>query len=283
LGELYPVVFSVESLLASKMRCLLQRRHIADLFDIVYATFISKELEVNRAELISVFFKTTIFGRSPGVAKGLFIDLPLEAIGRFWSDYIACPQQSWFSFEKGKECFLSLVNSLFTDQAIYERSPILFPSSLRNPIMEAGQTLTLLKLRYDNVSRFVEPYSLVFKIRKDGIAREYFYAYDRTGGLSSGPGIKAFLPDKVQSLENTDVSFEPRYEVELRKAGGAEIVERFKGRSGSRSSFSAWQAEYIIQCPYCLRRFKRRNYNTKLNPHQDRYGNPCPGRIGHRM
>ncbi len=273
----------LEELIATKMRCLLQRRHIADLFDIVYATFINNELEVDRSELLSVFFKTTIFGRSPGVAKGLFIDLPLEAIGRFWSDYIVCPQKSWFSFEKGKEYFLSLIENLIPDKAIHERSPILFPSSLRNPIMEAGQSFTLLRMGYDNIVRLVEPYSLAFKIRKDGIAREYFYAYDRTGGRSSGPGIKTFLPDKVQLIENTDRSFKPRYEVELRKAGGAEIVERFKGRPSLLGSSLPWRMENSIQCPYCSRIFKRKGFDTKLSPHKDNFGNPCPGRVGYRV
>ncbi len=55
----------------------------------------------------------------------------------------------------------------------------------------------------------VEPYELAFKIRKDGVAREYFYAYDTTEGRS-GPGPKIFVPGKVESIENTDVKFEPR-------------------------------------------------------------------------
>ncbi len=272
----------LEELLATKMRCLLQRRHIADLFDLAYATLLSQELEINRAELLSVFFKITIFGRSPGVAKGLFIDLPLEVLSRFWSNYIACPRKSRFSFEMAKNYLLSLVDSLIPDKAIHERSPIIFPSSLRNPIIEAGQVLTLLKLRYDGIMRLVEPYSLVFKMRQDGIAREYFYAYDTTGG-HSGPGIKAFLPGKVESIENTDQRFEPRFEVELSKAGGAEIAGRFEGHPGSRKNIYAGYPQYKIQCPYCLRSFKRSKYDTRLNPHQDRYGNQCLGRVGYLL
>ena len=263
------------------MRCLLQRRHIADLFDLAYATLLSQELEVNRSELLSVFFKITIFGKSPGVAKGLFIDLPLEALGRLWSNYIACPRKSWLSFETAKNYLLSLVDSLIPDQAIHERSTVIFSSSLRNPIMEAGHMLTLLRLGYDGIVRLVEPYSLVFKIRKDGIGREYFYAYDTTGGRSSGPGIKAFLPGKVESIENTDQRFTPRFDVELSKAGGAEIVGRFEGRSSLGRYTHTQLLMYEIQCPYCLRKFKRKEFDNKLKQHRDRYGNLCPGRIGY--
>lgn len=270
----------LEELLASKMRCLLQRRHIADLFDLVYVTLINRDLDVDRAELLSVFFRITIFGRSPGVAKALFLDLPFEALRGFWAEYIDCPSQSRFPFETARDHLLSLIATLIPDQAIRDRSPILFPSSIRNPIMEAGQTLTLLRLKYDGVSRLVEPYSLVFKIRKDGIAREYLYVYDTTGGRS-GPGIKAFLPGKVESIENTDQIFEPRAEVELRKAGGAEIVDRFRGHPGPRSGAFVWGTDHNIQCPYCLRTFKRKGFDNRLRPHQDRFGNPCPGRIGH--
>jgi len=270
----------LEELLASKMRCLLQRRHVADFFDLVYATVINKELQVNKSELLSVFFKITIFGNSPGVAKGLFIDLPLEALGRLWSDHIACPKKSWFSFKTAKEHFLSLINSLIPNQPVRERSQILFPSILRNPIMEAGQTLTLLKLGYDGIIRLVEPYSLIFKVRKDGVAREYFYAYDTTGSYTSGKGLKSFVPGKVESAENTAQTFKPRFEVELKKAGGSEIVERFKGQTSIYGTSNIWHIEHEVECPYCLKRFKRKEYDSKLRSHKDRFGNLCPGRRG---
>jgi hypothetical protein len=50
-------------------------------------------------------------------------------------------------------------------------------------------------------------------------AREYFHAYDRTGGRSGRPSIKSFFPEKIQSLENLEEPFEPRYPIELTKDG----------------------------------------------------------------
>jgi predicted nucleotidyltransferase component of viral defense system len=64
----------LEEQLASKMKCLLQRRHLADLFDFVFSTMIHPDFELNRGEVISTFFRKTIFGRSPCVAKGQFLD-----------------------------------------------------------------------------------------------------------------------------------------------------------------------------------------------------------------
>jgi predicted nucleotidyltransferase component of viral defense system len=294
----------LEEILATKMRCLLQRKHIADLFDLVYVSIIAPEIDIDRSELISTFFKITIFERSPSVAKGLFIDLPLESISKFWSKYIVCPAAYFFDFEKAKQNFLNLINELIPGQASHDRSPIFFPSSLRNPILEAADSMTMLKLLYSGVERLVEPYELVFKIKKNGQAREYFYAYDTVGGRSSKPGLKTFVSDGVQFLENTDIRFEPRFPVEISKSGGAETVSKFKSKSGlqikkprrsqkTKSIRTTWnknrtswgknpfQVKYKVECPFCGKKFTRTTMNTKLNPHKDKFGNPCHGRTGY--
>jgi hypothetical protein len=282
------------------MRCLLQRKHIADLFDLVYATIISPEIEISRTELLSTFFKITIFGREPSVVKGLFIDLPLMALGNVWEKYIACPVATFFDFERAKSSFFNLINELIPQQATRDFSQIFFPSSLRNPILTAAESMTLLKLRYSGIDRLVEPYELAFKIRQDGVAREYFYAYDTTGRSASGTGIKAFVSGKVESIENTDQEFKPRLPMEIAKAGGSEIVSRFEGRGRSQSFFSkpprrgsptprirksynpySYSQQYKIQCPICGKKFNRKNFgDIKLNRHKDRYGNSCYGTVG---
>ena len=267
------------------MRCLLQRRHIADLFDLVFATLITGQTEVNRAELLSTFFKITIFQADPGVAKGLFTELPLEPFRGFWRQFIACPARSWFSFDAAKKHLLGLIDTMIPGRAVHERSPVFFPSALRNPIMAAAESLTLLRMGYDGLVRLVEPYSLEFKVRKRGTASEYLSAYDTTGGHSSGPGRKWFLPGKVESMENTDLTFEPRFEIELRKAGGSEITSRFEGRPRKRVWSTGWarRAEYIFECPYCFRRFKHKGTSAKLRRHKNQFGYPCYGRTGHRV
>ena len=290
----------LEEILATKMRCLLQRKHIADLFDLVYATIIASEIKIDRKALISTFYKITIFRSNPSVVKGLFVDLPIKALSNVWIKYISCPAATFFDFDRAKDAFLDLVEELIPGPATRDYSRTFFPSALRNPILAAADTMTLLKLTYSGVERLVEPYELAFKIRKDGQAREYFYAYDTTGGSSSPPGIKAFLPGRVQKVENTDQKFDPRMSMEISKAGGAESVSHFKSKAGHRSiiprvssrkprtrsrsyfSPSAYSLTYKIQCPFCGKKFSRkRPGDTKLNPHKDRYGNRCFGRIGY--
>ena len=283
----------LEELLASKLKCLLQRRHSADLYDYVYSVFINKFLDISRSEILQVFFKKTIYERSPGVVRGLLLDLPFEAIRRFWDKYIVTPSQTTIIFDQAVEWFKQEITELFPLSSRDEVPLLFFPSHLRNPIMEAGSSMTLLKVTYDGIQRLVEPYSLKYKVRKDGVGREYFYAYDRIGG-QSGPGIKAFVSNKVESIENTSETFEPRFLVELSKAGefadktyfGSTPPEQRSIRQRTRRQTKRHRVSYgtefvyIIKCPYCNKQFRRKNYTTTLNPHKDKFGNRCFGRIG---
>ena len=152
--------------------------------------------------------------------------------------------------------------------------------------MDAASNLTLLELVYDGIPRSVEPYSLVFKRRKtDGFGQEYFYGYDRTGGRASGPGLKTFLHPKIQGITNTTTTFEPRFRVELSKAG------EFAGKTYFGSAFgtairsygrprTATSRIYIVECSYCGKRFPRKKYSTRIRVHKDKYGNSCFGRSG---
>lgn len=281
----------LEELLATKLKCLLQRRHIADLYDYVHAIFINKELEVSRAEVASTFLRKTIFGRSPRVVSGLLIGLPLQALKEFWNKYLVCPLPSVVSFEEAQSSFIQSVKELFGEAIPQYGRSLFFPAEFRNPIIAAGSDLTLLAVTYDGIRRIVEPYSLVYKQRQDGHGEEYFYCWDRTGGRSSGPGIKTFVSSRVQALEPTGEKFEPRFVVELSKAGeygdktyfGKPFSVRRASARPRRTRTQSWPSgiTYVIECGYCGKRFKRSRYDTALNPHKDQYGNPCFGRVGH--
>lgn len=159
-----------------------------------------------------------------------------------------------------------------------------FPAEHRATILTAGTDRTLLRLLYDGASRVIEPYKLVFKRPQGQPAREYFYAYDRTGGRS-GPGTKSFFPEKIQSLENIGGPFEPRYPIELTKDGavyGGTFVSPFPTvpRRSSRSRRRAQPKPYRVTCSFCGRTFPRAKPTTRLNAHNNTYGSPCPGRAG---
>jgi hypothetical protein len=197
---------------------------------------------------------------------------------------------------------LSIYESIYDILALAEPRPAhaggswgaampFYSAGFRDIIMEGGRGQRLLRFVYDGHERLMEPYSLSFKRRKDGGGREYFYAWDRSGGSSGQTGIKSFTADKVQSVSLTEDTFDPRYPIELAKSENGYFGKAFSGSPGTRVSRpltrkrrrtpSGYGMNYTIECPYCGKRFKRTSYDTKLNEHKDKYGNRCFGRIGH--
>ena len=123
-------------------------------------------------------------------------------------------------FDDAVQRFQSIINEFFAAYPITGRPAFAyFPSHLRTPIMQAGAERRLMRLTYDGVRREVEPYSLAYKQRADGHREEYLYVDDRTGGRTSGPGIKSLFNHKIQDLQVLDEVFEPRHPINLAKAG----------------------------------------------------------------
>ena len=278
----------LEEALADKLKCLLQRRYCYDLFDLVYGAFMSRDIEIDRAEVMRVFMQKTIFGGSPGAAKNLLLDLPLDLFKGYWGK-VLCPAASRFSFDDAVEKLRAGIEDLFAPIDLRTHLQAAFyPSRLRNPILQAGSERKLMRMTYNGATRIVEPYSLAFKRRQDGVAQEYLYVWDRTGGRS-GPGMKSMLHYGVQTLDLLDETFEPRYPVELAKAGDSSRGGYFSqqmfvsGRSRARParSLSRTGIVYVIQCSYCGKQFRRQSNSTRLNKHKDRYGNQCYGRAGY--
>ena len=277
----------LEEALADKLKCLLQRRYCYDLFDLVYGTFISRDIEVDRTEMMSVFLRKTIFGNSPLAAKDLLLNLPLDLFRGYWSK-VVCPAASRMTFDHAVEALRDGLEALFAPLSHGQQLQAAFyPATLRNPILQAGSEQRLLRITYEGVTRETEPYALTFKRRSDGVAQEYLYVWDRTGGRS-GPGIKALFHWKIQHLEITEQSFEPRFPVELSKAGdssaagyfSAQRVRRGTSTSRRRSRVRGGGLVYVIRCAYCGKDFRRSTRTTRLNKHKDRYGNQCYGRVG---
>ena len=234
--------------------------------------FFQKALNISCREVLTTFLKQTIYEPEPMIARNLLLELPFQAIRGFWNEFLVCPKLSLFSFDDAEGWFktvvteiFSLVDPQFAYAGIVGRSSLnYFPSAFRDEIMEAARLHRLLRFVYDGLERRVEPYALAFKRRRDGFAREYFYAWDLTGGRSGEVGIKAYTADKVQSVEIAEETFEPRFPIELAKSGGyfgkayfsGSGVGTFASRRAPRRSIG-FSMEYTVECPYCNKRFKR--------------------------
>ncbi|HEU5425188.1 MAG TPA: nucleotidyl transferase AbiEii/AbiGii toxin family protein [Nitrolancea sp.] len=280
----------LEEVLADKLKCLLQRRRSHDLYDLVHALFINTKVAIDRKAIIETFLGKTIFKPSPPALRDLLLEVPFEVFRDYWRKAIACPEGSHLPFDSAVDHFRQEIPALFAPFSYGEHASVaFFPARLRNPILEAGSGWKVLRVEYDGVTRLVEPYSLVFKRRMDGHGQEYLYVYDRTGGRSSGPDIKSFVHSKLTRVEVTDEQFQPRFEVELSKAG--EFGDRsYFGRpfgGGTRAAGQVRRAlsfsgmTYRIRCPFCNKTFRRKTmFDARLNAHKNEYGFPCSGTIG---
>lgn len=295
---------ALEELLANKLKCLLQRRHSFDLYDLVYAMFFDRSIEVDRSVVVSTFLRKTIFERSPGAARAILLGLPLTIMRAAFDKYVAAPVSSRFSFDDAVSAFANVIQSFFEGFSSTDRFQYaFFGPQHRNTIMEAGAAKRLLRLRYHGRDRVIEPYALAYKraIGKD--PAEYFYAYDRSQH-GKGPSIKTFLSHGVEALELLDETFEPQYEIELSKAGEpldrthfgksfGDNLRRAAARRGGTaprggrhigrriSTRSPFGISIRVKCPYCEKVFSRSGYDLKLNAHKDRNGFRCLGRVGY--
>ena len=218
----------LEELLASKLLALIHRVHSPDLYDFVYSVFFQNDLPIDRLLVVQTFLRKTIHEGAPGVARDLLLGISFDTFRNFWDRYLIRPRTSLFSFENAEEQFRNIIESFFglltgesrgTAGGIFREGYLThYSSKQRNLIMEAGRTQTLLEIHYDGLTRMVEPYSLAYKVRKDGVGREYFYGYCVQGGRTGGEGIRSYTQDKMASIKLTDQKFEPRFPIELTKS-----------------------------------------------------------------
>lgn len=222
----------LEEILASKLNATLQRRKVSDLFDLIFSIIINNDYNLSRQEVITTFLKKTIYESIPNNAKDLLLNVPIEEYRPFWKQLIA-PIFTIFDFDRAVVGFQDMVNVLFSllpapgfvvpSRGGYgrvtsgvERISVAnyFPSDERNIIISAGRSQKMISMEYDGAERLIEPYAFEYRI-KDGISMEYFWGWDTSGGNSGNIGIKMFKYEKIQSVEPTDYSFDPRFEIAL--------------------------------------------------------------------
>ncbi|MEI7890554.1 MAG: nucleotidyl transferase AbiEii/AbiGii toxin family protein [bacterium] len=285
----------LEEIIATKLKCLLQRQHAPDLFDYVYSIKLLGG-ELNKEEVVKTFVQKTIFERNPHVLKNILRETPFDYFKEYWCKTVICAKQFIFEVEEAIEIFIADMETLF---GIYPDNGYAqfayFEPELRIPIMKAGREQTLLKICYKGENRIIEPYSLKYLQRKDGTEREYFYVYNRSGG-SNQPGIRCFVPENIESIENTEEKFDPQFQIELSKAGETPenpyLFDPNKPtpaprqrtysphgvkRSPRRTSFGI---RYVYQCSFCGRKFTKTTFDGNLREHKDKNGHRCGGRYG---
>lgn len=289
----------LEEIIGTKLKCILQREHPPDLFDYVYTLFFNNKFAINKGEIVSVFLKKTIFEPSPGVAKNILLNLPMDFFRSFWSRNIVCAKDVLFDVDLAITKFREGIGDIFSiyPDVSYADS-YFFPAHYRNSIMQAGRNQTLLKMTYKNRERIVEPYALKYKEAQGKPPREYLFVYEISGGSKDEPGIRSYISENIQSIENTDIKFIVRdgYEIELCKAG-EPIKDKYftdndrikvpkwrKSRvSDSRKILSTYYGgpKYTYQCSSCLKKIVKKTMDSTIGSHKNKYGGECYGRYGY--
>ena len=275
----------LEEIIATKLKCLMQRQHPPDLYDYAYTI---KRLggELNKKEVVGALIRKTIFSRNPAILKRILLKTAFDYFRETWEKSLVCAKQFMMKVDDAITALSSDLDVLFEGYADngYTRFAY-FDANLRAPIMHAARTQTLLRIHYKGDERLIEPYSLKYQQRRDGVEREYLFAYKLSGGESE-PGIKRFVAEHMQAIETTETTFAPRFPIELSKAG--EMPEdRYlfdpnkplrSPRRTSRGRSSG--PKYIFRCSICGRKFTKRTFDASLGSHKSKNGYPCYGSFG---
>lgn len=208
------VTYSLEEVLAEKLRSWIQRTRPRDLFDVV-KIIQSSAIPINKRQILSAFFSKTLFKNIPMASKEeMMFDGKFKAIEQSWSDSIICPKNAIILVGNAIVLFRDFIEALFVPSALqalgfsggagsYEYN---VRSGFREVIIEAGKARKLLRLKYSGKDRDVEPYSFRFKKGK-----ECFFGFDRTRSQT----IKNFHLSSIQGVSIIPTQFIPRWVVEF--------------------------------------------------------------------
>ncbi|HMN05910.1 MAG TPA: nucleotidyl transferase AbiEii/AbiGii toxin family protein [Flavobacteriales bacterium] len=139
-----------------------------------------------------------------------------------------------------------------------------------------------IELAYGGKKRLIEPYALRQTVDDNMI----LMAVKHDTGEP-----RSYRLDRIEGALISNVPFTPQYTVELGGSGsfriqptvlrGASSYSGFLGGS-TRTGAPKGRAKrrHIYRCPSCNREFPHSTRNRKLNPHKDRHGQPCRGRMG---
>jgi predicted nucleotidyltransferase component of viral defense system len=214
------LTYSLEEVLAEKLRSWIQRTRARDLFDVV-KIIQSGKIPISKSQILSTFLQKTIFKQIPTAGRDeMLLDSKFSTIENHWSQSIVCSATAIILAANAITLFKDFVIALFHPEilgaigvAVRPTSRYLYNigSGIRETIIQAGRARQLIRMRYDGKDRDIEPYSFRYKMTKEGYGAEYFYGFDRTRGNT----IKSFLIHKIERASILPQNYLPRWYVEF--------------------------------------------------------------------
>jgi|SRR5882724_921667 len=147
----------------------------------------------------------------------------------------------------------------------------------------AGANRLMIEFAYDGTRRLVEPYSL----RRSSAGNLLLYGWER-----GSTHIKAFNIAKMSAVRSTNIAFQPRYRVEFTSSGPLSMplaaapmpqVSYLEHRPQQRRRRHPTTSGliYVFVCPYCQIQFRHSKNDSTLRKHKAPDGPwDCPGRRG---
>ena len=142
----------------------------------------------------------------------------------------------------------------------------------------------------ERTSPTIEPYSVRRTLASDLLP---------FGVKTDSGDIRSYRVDRIRAATVTRLAFRPRYAIELTASGplSAPAIERpqstlprlsspytpdvrIPSRAPAARPKRGFGVSYTFACTVCGKIFKRSAYDATLNPHKNKQGPPCLGRVG---
>lgn len=289
--------YQYEEVFAEKVRALAQRLRSRDLYDVIHL-YRRLDLNPNRKVVYSTLeSKCTLRGMKIPTVEFIethenrkFLESEWETqlkhqipiLPNFDSFLDELPAAlDWISGAK-LEVLETLVPSEAGEQEgevrteavrnIVQPGPL---TSYLDRIRFAAANRLVVRLGYNDELRDIEPYALARSSDGNLLLR----------AIRSNSGEpRTYRWDRIDSVEVTNKTFTPQYQVEITSAGYLPIHQLSRKASTPRSSHRAYATKtgptYIFRCPICSKTFRRKTMDSRLNEHKNKSGYRCGGRAG---
>lgn len=304
-GGISVLCYPFEELFAEKIRALAERERPRDLYDVIHLYRHSKK-EVDRPVLVQTLtakcdFKRIAlptFDRLAGSPYNTELrsewenmlghQLPvLPPFEQFWAEL---PDVFGWLYGKQEGAVKPPMPSVGIDVDEGWRAPSMATAWHEQIPLEivryAGANRLCVDLQYQGKRRIIEPYSL----RRSREGHLLLYAVKHGTGEA-----RSYRVDRIEGVTITKETFTPRYSVEFSESGPLVTPTTNRG-SGTRSLMKPKKTHLanrrarkptpqfgpkcLFRCSVCGKEFVHRSYDASLNPHNDKHGYPCGGRLG---
>jgi predicted nucleotidyltransferase component of viral defense system len=308
--------YSFEEVFAEKMRALAERQRPRDLYDVVHL-YRRQDLQPDRSVVRSTLARKCEFKGIPVPTYAALSDRPERAaIEVEWEQMLGhqlptCPPFDEFWQELpavfdwlNEAAAVPMLAAISTGRVAVDagwRPPAMVRAwgagaNSMETIRFAAANRLCVQLDYtkedgERTAPTIEPYS----VRRTSAGDLLLFGVKADTGES-----RSYRLDRIRSATVTRQAYRPRYAIELTATGPLDTptiarpsapvapprLGRLIGAPASRRASLPKPARgfglsYTFACTVCGKTFKRSTYDATLNPHKNKQGWPCPGRIGH--